>query len=131
MQDLDNKEAIETLVEGFYAKVLKDDILAHIFTDIAGIDILEHKAVIVSYWQKLLLGDKSYHRHTMNIHRVVNDKFAFKQEAFDRWLLLFTQTIDENFTGAGAERAKKLGATIAANMQALLNNKIDQTKPMP
>lgn len=131
MQDLDSKEAIEALVDSFYAKVLKDDVLAHIFTDVAGININEHKAIIVSYWQKMLLSDTSYKRHTMNIHRAVHEKFAFTQEAFDRWLLLFTQTIEENFAGAKAERAKTLGATIAHNMHALLNNKLDKTKPMP
>lgn len=114
--DLDSSAAIADLVEAFYAKLLKDPQLAPIFLDVAGIDIREHFPRIRAYWEKLLLGDNNYHRHTMNIHRAVHRQRAFADADFALWLQYFQATVDEHFAGPKAERAKRLGAQIAGNM---------------
>lgn len=114
--DLDSPEHIQLFIESFYDKVLVDDVLAHIFHDVAVIDVSVHIPIIIQYWQKLLLGDKTYQRHTMNIHRDVHRKFPFTEKEFDRWLALFTQTAQAEFAGPYTLRALDIATTIAANM---------------
>ncbi|MCY4044425.1 MAG: group III truncated hemoglobin [Cellvibrionales bacterium] len=125
-QDLDSEENIRTFIDAFYVKVLKDPVLRPIFIEGAGIDIRQHKAIIVSYWKKLLLGDKSYNRHTMNIHRAVHSEMPFTDEAFERWLGLFIETAENEYQGPFAKRAVVVASTIAKNMKTALLNKSDK-----
>jgi hemoglobin len=119
--DLDSPQRIADFVEAFYARLLKDPQLAPIFLDVAKIDIREHFPRIRAYWEKLLLGDDSYKRHTMNIHRELHSKRALKAGDFDLWLNYFVDTVDEHFTGPKAERAKRVATAIAGNMQVSLH----------
>ena len=118
--DLDSRENIEPIVDLFYSHVLEDEQLAPIFLDIAAIDLAVHLPHIKDYWCKLLLGDKSYRRHTMNIHRQLHGKQPLQAGDFQRWLALFNATLDEGFAGERTERARKVAASIAGNMEASL-----------
>lgn len=129
--DLNSKAHIRDFIEAFYAKVLVDDVLAHIFTDVAGIDVNVHIPTIRQYWEKLLLGETEYQRHTMNIHREVHKKFPFTEKEFERWLSLFVSTARDNYEGPYTDRAVQLATSIAFNMDVLLNKKLNiQTKRM-
>lgn len=121
--DLDSRENIKTFIELFYDKVLADELLAHIFTDVAGIDVNVHIPIIRSYWEKLLLGEDVYKRHTMNIHRDLHAKFPLTKVEFDRWLSLFIATAREHYAGEKTERAIQVATSIAANMDISLNKK--------
>lgn len=121
--DLDSRENIKTFIEQFYEKVLADELLAHIFTDVAGIDVNVHIPIICSYWEKLLLGDDVYKRHTMNIHRDLHAKFPLSKVEFDRWLSLFVATAHEHYEGEKMARAIQVATSIAANMDISLNKK--------
>ena len=118
--DLDSSEHIAEFVAAFYACLLNDHRLAPIFTEVAGIDIHEHFPRIQAYWEKLLLGQNNYHRHTMNIHRQLDAKQRLLPGDFDQWLMYFIQTADQGFKGDKTERAKRIAATIAANMRTAL-----------
>lgn len=120
MPDLDCAEHIDIFIDRFYARVLADPMLKPIFIDVAQIDLDKHLPLIKSYWRKLLLGEHGYQRHTMNIHRAVNARQAFTPEAFERWLLLFTQTAHESFAGPQVERAVVVAGSIARNMEIAL-----------
>ena len=74
LPDLDNQQRIDEFVDRFYARLLHDQELAAIFLDVAQVDLQVHLPHIKSYWAKLLLGSSEYQRHTMNIHRQLNDK---------------------------------------------------------
>jgi hemoglobin len=121
--DLDSKENIKIFIEQFYDLVLVDPLLAHIFTDVAGIDVNVHIPIIRTYWEKLLLGEDEYKRHTMNIHRNVHAKFPFTRVEFDRWLLLFKQVAKTHFSGVKTDRAIQIASSIAMNMDVSLNKK--------
>lgn len=118
--DLDSRANIERFVELFYARLLADEQLAPIFVDVAAIDLEVHLPHIKDYWCKLLLGETGYRRHTMNIHRRLHGRRPLRAEDFERWLAFFTATVDDNFAGERAERAKQIAAAIAANMQKTL-----------
>jgi len=115
--DLDSPQHIQHFVDAFYGQMLKDQRLAPIFLDVAEIDLSRHLPLIRSYWEKLLLGNRDYQRHTMNIHRAVHAKRPLTEQDFKRWLELFTDTIDSRFSGGYAERAKTVATQIAANMK--------------
>jgi len=114
--DLDSRERIGQFIDLFYARVLADERLAPIFLDVAAIDLDRHLPHIRDYWCKLLLGESGYRRHTMNIHRQLHGRQPLQAADFERWLALFTTTVDEHFRGERAERAKRVAAAIAANM---------------
>tara|TARA_R110001599_G_scaffold353231_1_gene591031 strand:- start:115354 stop:115746 length:393 start_codon:yes stop_codon:yes gene_type:complete len=119
-RDLDSRENIEAFVDLFYQHVFDDERLAPIFLDVAAIDLAVHLPHIKDYWCKLLLGDKHYRRHTMNIHRQLHGKQPLQAGDFRRWLELFNTTLDEGFAGERTERARQVAASIAANMAANL-----------
>jgi len=118
--DMDSRESIERFVDAFYARLLADEQLAPIFVDVAEIELAVHLPHIKDYWCKLLLGEKGYQRHTMNIHRQLHGKRALQAQDFQRWLDYFIATLDDNFAGERTERAKQVAAAIAANMQKSL-----------
>ena len=118
--DLDSRENIERFVDLFYQRMLADEQLAPIFVDVAEIDLDVHLPHIKDYWCKLLLGEKNYQRHTMNIHRQLHGKRPLASDDFERWLAFFKATVDDYFAGERAERAKRVAASIAANMQKSL-----------
>lgn len=119
--DMDSKESIEFFVDCFYERLLSDEQLSPIFVDIAEIDLAIHLPHIKDYWRKLLLGEKKYQRHTMNIHRKLNAKRPLQPEDFQRWLSFFSDTADAHFAGDRTERAKKVAKAIAENMEQSLN----------
>lgn len=118
--DLDSRQHIERFVDSFYQRLLADERLAPIFLDIAAIDLAVHLPHIKDYWCKLLLGEKGYRRHTMNIHRQLHGRQPLQPGDFQRWLALFNATLDEHFAGEGTERARRVATAIAANMEASL-----------
>jgi hemoglobin len=121
LPDLDNPQQIRRFVEAFYGKLLQDEQLAPIFLDVAQVDLEHHLPLIRSYWEKLLLGEGDYRRHTMNIHRAVHNKRPLTAADFQRWLSFFCATVDENFAGPKAARAKEIASQIAANMNKSLS----------
>lgn len=118
--DLDSREHIEAFVDVFYARLLADERLAPIFLDVAAIDLAVHLPHIKDYWCKLLLGERSYRRHTMNIHRQLHGKQPLQPDDFQRWLDLFNTVLNEGFAGERSERARQVAASIAANMETSL-----------
>jgi len=118
--DLDSRDNIELFVDRFYERMLDDEILAPIFVDVAEIDLDVHLPHIKNYWCKLLLGEKNYKRHTMNIHRDLHGKRPLQADDFARWLAFFQTTVDMYFAGERAERAKQVAASIADNMKKSL-----------
>lgn len=119
--DLNSRACIEHFVDLFYQQVLKDPRLAPIFMDVAKIDLAAHLPHIKDYWCKLLLGERAYQRHTMNIHRQLHAKQSLRESDFERWLALFVAVVDENFAGERATRAKLVARSIASNMQETLS----------
>lgn len=120
--DMDSRENIEFFVDRFYERMLADEQLAPIFVDVARIDLAVHLPHIKDYWCKLLLGEKGYQRHTMNIHRQLHGKRSLQTEDFERWLALFISTVDTHFSGERAQRAKQVAKSIAANMESGLSS---------
>ena len=119
---MNSRENIAFFVERFYEGMLADPQLAPIFVDVADINLDIHLPHIKDYWCKLLLGEQQYQRHTMNIHRTLHGKRSLQPADFERWLRLFINTVDAHFVGERAERAKRVAAAIATNMESSLSS---------
>lgn len=95
-------EDIKLLVDSFYAKVRKDDLLTNIFNNVIQDKWEAHLNKMYSFWQTVLLEEHTYNGSPFIPHA----NLPVEKEHFDRWLYLFCETIDENFTGVKATEAK-------------------------
>jgi hemoglobin len=121
-RDLDTPGAIDAFVDRFYERVLVDPLLAPIFLEVARIDPAAHLPRIKAYWRKMLLGDPSYRRHMMQLHRKVDARSPLRGTHYARWLALFESTLDDGFAGPGADRARMLARRVAGNMRRNLES---------
>jgi hemoglobin len=120
LPDLRTAEDIRTLVDSFYDKVNRDELLAPIFNDVAGVNWAEHLPTMYRFWESMLLGAGTYQGAPFPKHAVL----PVKKEHFARWLTLFVQTVDAHFHGPKADQAKGRAASIAdtfAQRMGLLN----------
>jgi hemoglobin len=118
--DLGGRGDIHDLVVRFYREVVFDDLLAPMFGEVAEVDWAEHIPKLIDFWARVLLGDPSYRGALLATHRHVHELEAFRLEHFDRWYLLWTQTIDESWAGPLAEQAKSHAARVGATMSRQL-----------
>ncbi|HJW29025.1 MAG TPA: group III truncated hemoglobin, partial [Saprospiraceae bacterium] len=103
--DIETTEDIKLLIDTFYSKVRNDDVIGYIFNDIAQVDWEKHLPKMYAFWGFLLLGQDSYQGNPLEPHRRLNEKVKLTEAHFDRWLLLFHETVEELFQGKVAEEA--------------------------
>ncbi len=120
-RDLNDSAAVSALVDAFYDRVLADALLAPIFNDVAGVDLDEHLPRIKAFWRKMLLGQPGYDRNMVAQHACIHARLPFERRHYDRWLALFHETVDADYAGPGAERAKTLATRIARNLERNLD----------
>lgn len=110
MKDITDREDIVLLVDSFYEKVKADELLAPKFQHL---DWPKHLPTMHNFWSSMLLGDQSYQGNPFQKHIA----FSINSDHFDRWLKLFTQTVDEHFAGTKAEETKSRAQSIAGVWQ--------------
>jgi hemoglobin len=108
--DIVTRTHVEELVNSFYDKVKRDDLLAPVF---AQVNWPQHLPVMYNFWSSVLLGGQSYQGNPFarHVHLQIN------RQHFNRWLALFNETVDERFTGFNANEAKNRAHTIAQLFQ--------------
>jgi len=102
-------EDIKLLVDSFYGKVRKDEMLGPIFNQRIGDKWPQHLQKMYRFWQTVLLDERTYYGSPFLPHA----NLPVEKEHFNHWLKLFFETIDENFIGEKAERAKWQGQRMA------------------
>ena len=60
-KDLENREDIEVLVNSFYGKIRQNEILGHIFNDIAQVDWDKHLPKMYSFWEMILFEKSNFY----------------------------------------------------------------------
>lgn len=115
-KEIEDKEDIKLLVDGFYKKVIADKTIAHFFNDTIKVNWEAHIPVMYNFWDTLLFGTMSYKGNPMIKHLELNRKEKLDKEDFKQWIRLWEQTIDELFTGEKAELAKRKAQDISALM---------------
>jgi len=116
-QDISSLGDIKLLVNTFYAKVQDDDLIGPIFNQKMLGRWPEHLEKMYRFWQTILLEEHTYSGSPFPPHK----QLPIDQAHFDRWMELFTSTVDFLFVGKLAEEAK----VRAANMAYMFNYKIE------
>ena len=117
MSDIQNRQDIEVLIRAFYKKVLADDLIAHFFIDAVQVDWKKHFPTMIDFWEGVIFEKPTYKGNAMLKHVDLHKLSPLKKEHFDRWLELFSETIDEQFSGQKAEMAKQRALSIATVIQ--------------
>lgn len=117
MKDIADISDIQLLVNTFYDSVKKDDTIGHFFHKIIGEDWSHHLPLMYSFWNMVLFAAPGYKGNPVQAHIGIDAKIPITKPDFDRWLQLWTATIDSLFEGEIAEMAKNKGALMANMMQ--------------
>ena len=118
MRDIKTREDLEFLLTGFYEVATKHEQIGHHFAEL---DLVSHLPVIVDFWEKILFGKPVYFGNPLLIHQKINEIFPLKSEHFERWLEIFSQTVDKFFTGETAENAQLRARMIAHSLNQRIN----------
>lgn len=115
--DITTQEDIKLLVDSFYKKVIADDVIGHIFTDIAKLDFEKHMPKMYAFWSTILFADQAYSSNPMQSHIALDKLFPLQHAHFERWLQLWEGNIHQQFTGPVAEQALQRAHSIASVME--------------
>ena len=116
-KDIENREDIVVLINTFYEKVKKDEVIGYIFNDVAKVNWDKHLPVMYDFWENVIFFTGSYTGNPMTAHKQLNQKTPLNTEHFQEWIKLFTKTVDELFEGDKAELTKQRAISIATVMQ--------------
>lgn len=120
-RDIETREDCERLVRDFYARAFADPIIGFLFTDVAHLDLEAHVPRITSFWETILLGAPTYRGGAFAPHAALHAKVPLRTGHFDRWVWLWTQTVDELFAGPRADLAARHARRVATAFHARLN----------
>jgi hemoglobin len=101
-KDIIDIDDIRKLVDAFYERVLKDDLIGPIFRQHVKDDWPAHVGKMYRFWQTVLLGEQTYFGSPFPPHT----KMDIEHAHFQRWLGLFAPTVDDLFEGAKATEIK-------------------------
>ncbi len=121
MHDIESEADVKKLVDSFYRKVIVDPVIGFIFTEVVTITWEEHMPVMYAFWSTTLLGSSVYTGNPMLKHLELDKKIKLRKEHFDRWLLLWDETVTANFEGKIAAEAIQRARNIASLMQHKIN----------
>jgi len=119
--DIKNREDISLLVETFYIKIRKDEVLGPIFNTIIK-DWESHLILLTDFWETQLLLIRTYRGNPIAAHQEVDDKMnhSITSEHFGLWLNLWFETLDDLFEGETAwiakNRAQKMSTMLFMEM---------------
>lgn len=117
MKDIGTRDDLVILLKDFYGKAINDILIGHFFTEVIPLDLEKHVPIITDFWETILLNGRSYTKNAVLPHMHINQLSAMEKKHFDRWLLLFTESVDNHFQGEIAETAKQRALSIATIIQ--------------
>ncbi|WP_218062898.1 group III truncated hemoglobin [Arthrobacter sp. SDTb3-6] len=116
LADIAGREDILHLVRTFYTRAFADRLIGPIFTEVVHMDLARHMPIMADFWQTVLFKASLYSRNALAIHFDIHAKAPLGLEHFNRWLQLWTNTVDELFAGEKAEMAKVQAHLIAGSL---------------
>ena len=125
IRDIEDRSDIDLLMNRFYSRVMSDELIGWIFTDVAKLDLDRHLPVIGDFWETIIFQTGVYARHGRNplqVHGELNEKTPLLPEHFKRWLEIFTEITDESFAGEKADFIKIRAAAIAERMMQFVGS---------
>lgn len=120
--DIGSREDLLLLLQAFYEKVFRDEIIGHFFTEVMHVDLEKHIPRIADFWETVLLKGTSYRDNAIAVHMKINSLSPMEERHFKHWLTLFQETVDDLFEGEVAETAKQRAVSIATVMRIKISN---------
>lgn len=117
MKDLLLEQDVDFLVETFYHKLQKNDILSPFFIHT---NWEQHLPKMKHFWNFILFDKPGFRGNIYDAH--VNRQI--KSPHFDIWLQLFCETVNENFKGLNATKATEK----ARELSLLFSWKLEETE---
>lgn len=121
-KDILNLDDIKLLVDRFYDKVREDSLIGPIFNDRIKDQWPQHLAKMYTFWQTVLIGGHTYFGSPFPPHA----QLPVEHHHFERWLSLFSVTINELFSGEKAKeafwRAEKMAQMFEYKIEHYKNN---------
>lgn len=124
MNDIQNQVDLHLLVGEFYKKLLSDDSISYVFTDVVKVKIEEHLPILVIFWSQVILETGGYYNNLTKIHLDINAKEYLSPKLFEIWLTHFNTSVDENFNGVKAQEIKKQASLIGGILQTKITPQI-------
>ena len=93
---------IQFMVNNFYEKVQKDELLGPIFENVVKGNWEPHLQKMCGFWETIVLNVQKYTGSPFQKHLPL----PIEGKHFERWLTLFHATIDAHFEGNKAEEVK-------------------------
>jgi len=121
-RDIESREELEMFLRAFYKKAFIDDLIGHFFTEVVPLDLKTHIPVIASFWESIVFNKHSYRKNVMEVHQHIHHLSKIEKRHLERWVKLFTETLDEPFTGSKTELMKQRARSIATLMDIKLNH---------
>lgn len=116
-RDIEGRKDIEYLINFFYEQVKKDEVIGFIFNDVAKVNWEKHLPVMYDFWESIIFSTGKYEGNPMLLHTNLSKLIPFTKQYFERWLRIFTSTVDELFEGKKANFAKESAISIAGIME--------------
>jgi hemoglobin len=116
LTDIQDRDHVKLLIDEFYKKVVKDDVIKHFFTTIVKLDWDTHIPIMYDFWESILLESRNYKGNPMMKHIELSRKAPIEQIHFDRWIQLWEETIRSLFVGPKSEEAIERANSIASLM---------------
>jgi hemoglobin len=121
-RDIERREDLENVLKAFYEKVFTDELIGHFFTEVVPLDLKTHIPVIVDFWEAIVFNTQGYHKNVMMVHQHIHQLSAIRKEHLERWVKIFTETVDEKFEGEKATLMKQRARSVATLMDIKLNH---------
>lgn len=118
--DIATRDDIILLLEDFYAAAFADDLLGHVFVDVARMDLATHLPRLADFWEVALLRSGTYQGNALEPHRTLHAQFPLTAEHFERWTRLWTETVEARHSGPTAQRAVAQAGRVSAAMRRRL-----------
>ncbi|MBX9448504.1 MAG: group III truncated hemoglobin [Taibaiella sp.] len=115
-RDIQSLADIQLLVDTFYGKVQHDELIGPVFNERIRDQWPVHLQKMYSFWQTVLLDEHTYFGAPFAPHATM----PIEAEHFERWLSLFTDTLDALFRGAKTDEAKWRAEKMAKMFQTKL-----------
>ena len=119
LNDIQNREDVNTLVNTFYASIRKDDFLGPIFNKMIPEENWEsHLIKLTDFWETNLFNVMKFKGNPMEAHQRTDKahNHTIEQEHFIYWLDLWFKTVDSLFNGEKAELAKERARRMSTHL---------------
>jgi hemoglobin len=121
-KDIETREELEEFLRAFYKKAFADETIGHFFTEVVPLDLKTHIPVIADFWESVVFNSRGYRKNVMEVHQHIHHLSKIQKEHLDRWVEIFTKTLDQQFEGSKTELMKQRARSIATLMDIKLNH---------